>query len=145
MSTTRRPSRVLVLRAGAAYFALVFGAGFLLGSIRIPFLVPRLGERVAELLEAPVMLVVIFFASRHVVRRFALSARASFAVGVVALVFLLAAELLLARAISGGSVSGYISSRDPIAGSAYLASLILYAALPWLHARRGSKSVRHGA
>ena len=32
--------------------ALVFAAGFLLGSIRVPFLVPRLGERDAELLES---------------------------------------------------------------------------------------------
>ena len=138
MSKVPGPSGGLVLRAGAAYFALVFGAGFLLGSIRVPFLVPRLGERVAELLEAPVMLVVIFFASRHVVRRFALAslARASLAVGLFALVLLLAAEVLLVVAVSGRAVLEYISSRDPVSGPVYLASLLLYAALPWLHARR---------
>lgn len=130
-------SSVLVLRAGAYYFAVVFGAGFLLGSIRIPFLVPRLGERVAELLEAPVMLGVIFFASRHVVRRFTLATGVSVAVGLLALALLLAAELVLTAAISGRSVSEYISSRDPVSGSVYLASLLLYAALPWLHARKG--------
>ena len=135
-----RPSGVLVLRASAFYFALVFGAGFLLGSIRIPFLVPRLGERVAELLEAPVMLIVIFFASRHVVRRFALATDVSIAVGLLALVLLLAAELVLAVAISGRSISGYISSRDPVSGSVYLASVLLYAALPWLHARKSGGS-----
>ena len=134
------PSTVLVLRAGASYFALVFGAGFLLGSIRIPFLVPRLGERIAELLEAPVMLVVIFFASRHVVRRFALAARGSVAVGLLALGLLVAAELALALAISGRSISEYISSRDPVSGSVYLALVLLYAALPWLHARRSKGS-----
>jgi hypothetical protein len=135
----------LVLRAGAVYFALVFGAGFLLGSIRVPFLVPRLGERVAELLEAPVMLVVIFFASRHVVRRFALASltRASLVVGLFALVLLLAAEVLLAVAISGRSVLEYISGRDPVSGSVYLASLLVYAALPWLHARRSRGSIIH--
>ena len=130
-------SGVLVLRAGAYYFAVVFGAGFLLGSIRIPFLVPRLGERVAELFEAPVMLWVIFLASRHVVRRFTLAAGASVAVGLVALALLLAAELVVTAAISGRSVSLYISSRDPVSGSVYLASLLLYAALPWLYARKG--------
>jgi hypothetical protein len=141
------PSGGLVLRAGAAYFALVFSAGFLLGSIRVPFLVPRLGERVAELLEAPVMLVVIFFASRHVVRRFAVTslARASLAVGLFALVLLLAAEVSLAVAISGHSVLEYISGRDPVSGSVYLASLLLYAALPWLHARRSRGSISHEA
>ena len=43
------------IKAGIAYFALVFGAGFVLGMIRVPFLVPRLGERVAELVEMPFM------------------------------------------------------------------------------------------
>ena len=147
MSKVPSLSGGLVPRAGAAYFALVFGAGFLLGSIRVPFLVPRLGERVAELLEAPVMLVVIFFASRHVVRRFALAsfAPASLAVGLFALVLLLAAEVLLAIAISGRSVLEYISGRDPVSGSVYLASLVLYAALPWWHARRSSGSISHEA
>lgn len=108
MSKLLSPSGVLVLRAGAAYFALVFGAGFLLGAIRVPFLAPRLGERVAELLEMPIMLAVIVLASRHIVRRFALAshALASLAVGLFALALLLAAELL--------------------------------PALPWLRARRGT-------
>jgi hypothetical protein len=45
-----RPKRISkVLKAGALYFALVFGAGFVLGSIRVLWLVPRIGERTAEL------------------------------------------------------------------------------------------------
>ena len=59
------------------------------------------------------------------------------AVGLVALLLLVAAELALAAAISGRSISGYISSRDPVSGSVYLGSVLLYAALPWLHARKG--------
>jgi hypothetical protein len=42
-----------ILKAGVLYFAVIFGAGFVLGLIRILWLVPRLGTRVAELLEAP--------------------------------------------------------------------------------------------
>jgi hypothetical protein len=37
----------------------VFGTGFVLGPIRVLWAVPRLGERVAELMEAPLMLVAI--------------------------------------------------------------------------------------
>lgn len=133
-----------VFQAGVAYFALVFGAGFLLGSIRVPLLVPRLGERIAELLEAPVMLVVIFFASRHVVRRFALnSPQASLAVGLLGLLLLLAAELLVTVTIQQRSLAEYIASRDPISGSVYLASLLLYTVLPWLHVRAIQKSANH--
>ena len=51
------------------YFALVLGTGFALGTIRVPFLVPRPGERYAELLEMPFMFVAIVLAARYVVRR----------------------------------------------------------------------------
>ena len=40
------------LRAGFTYFAIVMGTGFMLGVIRVPFLVPRMGERWAELATA---------------------------------------------------------------------------------------------
>lgn len=130
------------MRAGLFYFALVFAAGTLMGFVRVPFLVPRLGERTAELLEAPVMLVVIFFASRFIVRRFGLDSlpRIALAAGLCALALLIAAELSLAAALTGSSVGAYLTGRDPISGSVYLGSLILYAALPWLHARRSRKA-----
>jgi len=44
-----------ILRTAARYFAIVFGVGFVLGAVRVPLLVPRLGERVAELAEMPLM------------------------------------------------------------------------------------------
>jgi hypothetical protein len=47
-----------ILKAGILYFALVFGAGFVLGTIRVLLVMPRFGARMAELMEAPVMLVV---------------------------------------------------------------------------------------
>jgi hypothetical protein len=44
-----------ILKAGALYFALELGAGFVLGAIRIMWVVPRFGTRMAELMETPVM------------------------------------------------------------------------------------------
>jgi hypothetical protein len=52
-----------ILKAGVLYFAVIFGAGFVLGLVRILWLVPRLGTRVAELLEAPIMLVTTIVAA----------------------------------------------------------------------------------
>src|SRR5579883_2596395 len=57
------------LEAGLLYFALVFGTGFVLGTVRTLWIVPRLGDRTAELLEAPVMLAVIVAAARWTVFR----------------------------------------------------------------------------
>ena len=45
------------LTLALAYFLIVFGAGFLLGTIRVLLLLPVLGERAAELLEMPFMLI----------------------------------------------------------------------------------------
>jgi hypothetical protein len=127
-----------IFKPGAAYFGLVFGAGFMLGCIRVPFLVPRLGARVAELLEMPVEFVVIVFAARFVVRRFSLPANTSvrLGVGLVALGLSLAAELLLAVALAGRSVGEYIASRDPVSGSVYLVMLLVFALLPLVLARK---------
>ena len=118
--------------AAAAYFALVFGAGFVLGAIRVPLLVPRLGERTAKLLETPLMLVVVVFAARFIVRHFSLprpwAVRAT--VGALALGLLIAAEGLLVVALQGRSIAEYAASRDPVSGGVYLAALVVFAAMP---------------
>lgn len=66
-SRTRLRHLPVVLKAGLIYFGLVFGAGFILGPLRNLFIVPRFGERIAELIEAPLMLIVIILAAKWVV------------------------------------------------------------------------------
>ena len=41
-----------ILKAALLYFALVFGSGLLLDPIRILWVVPQFGTRLAELIEA---------------------------------------------------------------------------------------------
>ena len=123
------------------YFALVLGTGFALGIIRVPFLVPRLGERYAELLEMPFMFVAIVLAARYVVRRFDLPASLSvrLQVGFAALAMSVLAELLVATVLQGRSLVQFIASRDPVSGSVYLVMLLLFALMPSILARmRGS-------
>ncbi|MEW6544492.1 MAG: hypothetical protein AB1411_12900 [Nitrospirota bacterium] len=123
-----------VLKAGAVYFILVFGAGFVLGPIRVLWLVPRVSERAAELIEAPVMLVVIIFAARWVSRRFVKPSTPLrlLAVGGVALIFLLACELTVVLWLRGLMISEYLAYRDPVAGAVYLLMLGLFALMPLL-------------
>lgn len=141
-SVSRLSSRTL--KAGLAYFALVFGAGFVLGSIRVPLLVPRFGERVAELVEMPIMFVLIVASARFIVRRFSLpgDTAARLGAGFLALALLLAAEVLLAVALQERTLGEYVASRDPVSGTVYLAMLALFAVMPLVIARVGS--VSHG-
>ncbi len=118
--------------AGLAYFSLTFGAGFVMGAIRVTLLVPRLGERVAELIEMPFMFVVIILAARFTAIRFALpvSIAVRVSTGIIALGLLIAAEVVLAVLLQDQSLVEYMISRDPISGSVYLVMLFLFAAMP---------------
>ncbi len=126
-------------KAAIVYFSLVLGAGFVLGTIRVPFLVPLLGERYAELLEMPVMLGLIIVAARYVVRRFGLAAIPSIrlVVGFEALAMIAAAELLLVSVLQDTPVREYVASRDPVSGSVYLFMLLLFALMPYILSRFG--------
>jgi len=124
-----------ILKAGLIYFACVFGIGFVLGVVRVSWLVPMLGVRRAELLELPVMLAASFLVARGVVRRFdLLSLRQRLAAGLAALGLMVTAELGLAVAVQG--LAGYVASRDPVSGAAYLLALAAFALMPWLAGRR---------
>ena len=127
-----------IVRSGLLYFALVFGAGFVLGTIRTLWVVPRFGERNAELMEAPLMLAVTFLAARWMERHSLLpSAQAArLGVGLVALALLLAAEFAVVLRLRGLSIAEYVATRDPVAGAVYLLSLGFFALAPLLVVRR---------
>ncbi len=127
-----------LLKPAAAYFALVFGTGFVLGTVRVLWLVPRFGTRTAELLEMPLMLIAIVLAARWTNRRFADAHGPStrLGIGLIALGLVIAAELVVGFALRGSSPIEALANRDPLSGTVYYASLVLFAALPWLLSRR---------
>lgn len=128
-----------ILKAGVLYFALVFGTGFVLGTIRILWIVPSFGARTAELMETPVMLVVTMLAARWVARFLSLppTAATRLGVGFVALGFLLGAEFTVVLWIRGLTIGEYLASRDPVAGTVYIVMLGAFAVMPLLVARSG--------
>jgi hypothetical protein len=127
-----------ILKAGALYFVFVFGAGFVLGTIRTLWVVPHVGMRMAELVEAPLMLVVTVMAARWIVRFFAIPSVASdrLRVGAVGLALLLAAEFGLVLWIRGLSVREYLATRDPVSGTVYYLMLVVFVIMPIFVTRR---------
>ena len=127
-----------ILKAGALYFAFVFGAGFVLGPIRILWAVPRFGTRMAELIEAPIMLVVTILAARWIVRRFAVPPKPSsrLGMGCVGLGLMLVAEFTLVLWLRGLSIGEYLASRDPVSGTVYYVMLGVFCIMPRLVVRR---------
>ncbi len=125
-----------ILKTAALYFLLVFGAGFLLGIGRVLLVVPLLGERVAELLEMPLMLGVIVATARWVVRH-RLDARqfSALCVGFIALSLVLVADLAVGIWLRGMSAAEVYLNRDPVSGAAYYAALLLFAVMPAILAR----------
>lgn len=121
-----------MLRA-AVYFALVFGVGFVLGTVRVLMLEPKLGARWAELAEMPLMLIAIILAARFVVRRFPAPNRSSYVVsGGLALLLLVLVEFSVVLGVRGLSIGQYFAERDPIAGAVYVLMLIVFAVMPWI-------------
>ena len=123
-----------VMRAAAIYFGIVFGAGAILGPVRVLWLVPRVGVRAAELMEIPWMLVAIVYAARFINRRYPKDARMR--TGAAALGLMLAAEIGLGVALSGRSAQEVLFDRDVVSGSAYYAALVAFAVMPWWLGRR---------
>ena len=125
------------LKAGVLYFVLVFAAGFVLGTIRTLWVVPRLGVRAAELAEAPIMFGVSILAARWVVRHVQVSPLRSrrLAMGCIALGLMLLVELTVVLWIRGMTISGYFAARDPVSGTVYFMTLGAFAVIPMFAGR----------
>ena len=119
------------LKAGVVYFAFVFAAGFVLGTIRTLWIVPRLGVRTAELAEAPIMFCISILATRWVVRHLRVPPLwlRRLAVGCIALGLMLVAEFTLGLLIRGMTIREDFAARDPVSGIAYFLTLVAFAVI----------------
>ena len=126
------------LKPAIAYFALVFGTGFILGTIRVLWIVPKIGVRTAELIEMLPMFAAILLSARWINQHFAdtdnISTRLK--TGFLALSFLLGAEIALGVSLQGVSISEVLLNHDPVSGTVYYAMLILFALMPFLLDRK---------
>lgn len=129
------------IAAGAAYFVLVFTAGFLLGVLRALLLAPLLGETPAVVVELPVILAVSWLACAWLIRRFAvppaLAPRA--VMGAAAFALLIAAEFGLAALAFGRTPAEHLQTYRSLAGLLGLAGQLAFATFPVIHARCSSR------
>lgn len=113
------------------YWATVFLIGFLLGTLRVLFVAPRLGETRAVLLEMPFMLAASWAVSRRIVGRNGTAQwRDGLAIGALAFTLLLASELVLAVTVFGRSPGQWFAALFNTSGLLGLAGQLVFAAMP---------------
>lgn len=132
-----------LIQSAVIYYAIVFAIAFALGVFRTLLVEPKLGVRMAELVEMPAMLAVIGFTA---LRLFGMSdARQPTielgCIGLLALTLMLSTEVILVLNLRGISIVEYVKGRDPVSGAVYIVLLLIFAAMPWIVGRKSrSKS-----
>lgn len=132
---SRRHPFMPVLKAAVIYFSIVFGTGFVLGTLRVLFLLPRFGTRAAEMMEMPFMFIAIVLGARFTVRHFRLHASSppiSIVVGMLALCLVIMLEFTVVLWLRGMTFSDYLAERDAISGTVYYLMLLIFGVMPWL-------------
>jgi hypothetical protein len=115
------------------YFGVVFGAGFLLGPIRVVWLEPRLGPILATACEAPFLLMAMLAAARWVPRVLNIrqDPKALILVGIGALILLQVADFTVGFWLRGITPTEQIAQFRTGQGSIYAGLLALFAIMPW--------------
>ena len=120
------------LIAASAYFLALFALGFVLGTIRVIIVIPRVGELAATIAEVPVMLAAAYFACRWAIRRWqvppAIAIRAAMVPWFLALLF--AFEALLGVTLFGRSVAEQWTALASPAGLVGISAQTIAALLP---------------
>ena len=123
-----------VVKAAAAYFAIVFAIGFVLGTIRVLLVIPQFGPLAATLIELPLMLIASWFVARWTIAKFAVPADASdrLLMGTMAFALLMIGETLLGLGFGRSLAAQWADLQTP-AGLAGLAGQTGFALLPLFH------------
>jgi hypothetical protein len=121
------------LKAGTAYFAILFSLGFVLGTLRVLILAPRIGELASTALELPLMLTASWYVCGWVIEKMRLVPDAGnlLSMGAIAFVFLMVAELLLGLAF-GRSLDDQCTTILQQAGLLGFLGQVVFGLVPWL-------------
>ena len=123
------------LLASTAYFLILFALGFVLGTIRVLLVAPRIGELAATAAELPIMLTAAWFVCRWIIDRWHVPLDAIFrcAMALWFLALLSVFEVSLGAILFDRSPSEQWAVLSTPAGYLGLSAQIIAAALPlWL-------------
>ena len=125
-----------IFKVGAAYFAIVFSFGFVLGTVRVLAVIPRIGEFAATLLELPLILTAAWFVSGWLIRkmRIAPDTTSRLLMGAAAFGLAMIAEPLLGLSFGRSLTEQWAALLRP-AGLAGLAGQALFGLMPWIRLR----------
>ncbi|NJO33060.1 MAG: hypothetical protein HC869_07820 [Rhodospirillales bacterium] len=130
--------------AGLAYFAMVFAAGFVLGTLRVFLLIPRVGETAAVLIELPVILGIAWLACRRLVAAFDVASKLTprLVMGGVAFLTLMSAELGLSVLAFGRTFADHLDQYRDVHALLGLAGQVAFGLFPSIQLRKGNRSER---
>lgn len=123
---------------------MIFGAGLILGAIRVPFIQPILGKLYTVLIETPLMMLFIWRSARAIVSHLSPytdcgAGPMSLFIGVVALLWMMIIEIsvvTLPEVSWWAGIRRWLRACDAFAGSIYNPVLLTFSIMPWVVWRR---------
>ena len=111
---------------------MLFAFGFVLGTIRVLFVVPHIGELAATIAEVPVMLTAAYYTCRWAIRRWQVPSTTAIRLAMVPwfLALLFVFEALLGATLFGRSVAEQWTALGSPAGLVGISAQIIAAILP---------------
>lgn len=127
-----------LVRTAAIYWAVVFAAGFVLGTVRVLWGAAALGEGLFQAIEIALLLSLGWIVARRLVQRGWIAGEgAALRVGALAFALLLAAEAALGLTLFGETLPHWLANLTQPPRLWGLISQLLFALTPWAVVRMG--------
>ena len=124
----------LIVSISIKYSVLTFLIGFILGTIRVLFLIPRLGETLSVAIELPIILTFSWMVFRHLTKNTINTIKLIelMSIGSISLLLLFAFEILLTILVFQGSLNDFFNKLLTLHGIIGLLGQIAFSLIPTL-------------
>lgn len=129
------------LQLGLAYFAAVFALGFLLGTLRVLWLIPWIGELAAVALELRIILSCAWLIAGRLLRARRLAPAQAALMGASAFLLLMLAEAALSLLLANRSLHEHLALYAEWPHRLGLAGQLVFASFPFLRCRADARDL----